>query len=84
MMFELECGSRGSDRSDCQKTGMTVEGGDGEPGCEKKAGNSSFRCRPAYGEVTKSFRAPVTFTPDSDSITIDFTSKGGPAATLPL
>jgi len=29
--------------------------------------------------VLTPFRAPVTFTPDSDSITIDFTSKGGPA-----
>eukprot|EP00435_Cladocopium_sp_Y103_P023235 s2833_g5.t1 len=47
------------------KTGMIVEGGDGNPGCEKK--------------VLTPFRAPVTFTPDSDSITIDFTSKGGPA-----
>jgi len=30
-------------------------------------------------QVLTTFRAPVTFTPDSDSITIDFTSKGGPA-----
>ena len=30
-------------------------------------------------QVLTPFRAPVTFTPDSDSITIDFTSKGGPA-----
>eukprot|EP00434_Breviolum_minutum_P009499 symbB.v1.2.008363.t1/scaffold524.1/size192337/12 len=44
---------------------MIVEGGDGNPGCEKK--------------VMTTFRAPVKFTPDSDSITIDFTSKGGPA-----
>lgn len=32
-------------------------------------------------QVLTTFRAPVTFTPDSDSITIDFTSKGGPAVT---
>ena len=33
-------------------------------------------------QVLTPFRAPVTFTPDSDSITIDFTSKGGPAVGL--
>ena len=53
----------------------------GSRGARRRQASLSFRSCPAFGEVTKSFRAPVTFTPDSDSITIDFTSKGGPAAT---
>lgn len=106
--------------------GMIVEGGDGNPGCEKKVGTqvfgwfgdpkrherlhnfistanrmvgwstqkfptpSSFCCKFEVDfaltevvckicQVMTTFRAPVKFTPDSDSITIDFTSKGGPA-----
>ena len=42
-----------------------MEAGDGEPGCEKR--------------VSKYWRGRVTFTPGSDSVSIDFTDKGGPA-----
>ncbi|CAE7498278.1 DRG2 [Symbiodinium natans] len=44
---------------------IMVVGGDGDPGCEKK--------------VSKRWTAKVDFKAGSDSITIDFSKKGGPA-----
>ncbi|CAE7498264.1 unnamed protein product [Symbiodinium natans] len=48
-----------------QTATIMVVGGDGDPGCEKK--------------VSKRWTAKVDFKAGSDSITIDFSKKGGPA-----